>query len=146
LGPSSTVTVTRTASPTSTPTVTPSPSFSETPSPPPSPSASVTYDRFFQQERLIKLRGLYPNPFSLRLRIYYTLRVDARVALRIYNVAGEPIRVLEMEGRAGKNELEWFGDNASGGRCASGAYLLHLQAQGVDGTVDDFWEQAAIAR
>jgi hypothetical protein len=111
-----------------------------------SPTISPTSDRFFQQETLIKVRGLYPNPFSDRLRIYYTLRVQAHVVCTIYDVAGEPIRRMETEGAAGKNEMVWLGDNENGGRCASGTYVLHLDAEGVDHTVDGFWERAAISR
>jgi thiazole synthase ThiGH ThiG subunit len=34
-----------------------------------------------QQDKLIKVQGIYPNPFSDRVRVYYTLRVDAAVAM-----------------------------------------------------------------
>lgn len=95
---------------------------------------------------MIQVRGLYPNPFSERLRVYFTLRVPAAVRCHVYDVAGEPIRVVEMAGRAGKNELVWEGDNGDGGRCASGTYLLHLEAWGVDGTEEGFWERAAVSR
>jgi hypothetical protein len=103
-------------------------------------------DRFFQQDRLIKVKGLYPNPFSDKLGVYYTLRVDAAVKMTVYNVAGEPIWKVEQGGKNGKNLLTWAGENESGGRCASGVYLLHLQAIGVDGSTDDFWERAAASR
>lgn len=109
-------------------------------------TATRTPGGFFRQESLIQVRGLYPNPFSDRLKIYFTLRVDAQVQLRIYNVAGEPIRTLEMAGRAGPNQLEWLGDNQAGQRVASGAYVLRVQAEGLDGSTDDFWERAAVSR
>ena len=105
-----------------------------------------TRDHFYQQERLIKVRGLYPNPFSEHLGVYFTLRVDAQIAFMVYNVAGEPIKRISLQGKAGKNLLNWDGDNEEGGRCASGVYLLRLDADGVDGTVDSFWERAAVSR
>jgi hypothetical protein len=130
-----TQTVTPLLSPTSTPTATPVLSPSETPLP-----------RFFQQERLIRVRGLYPNPFSDRLRVYFTLRVDADVTLKVYNVAGEPIQTVDLPAKAGKNEIVWLGDNQAGGRVASGTYILRFQAWGIDGTQEDFWERAAVSR
>jgi hypothetical protein len=111
-----------------------------------SPTCSPSPDKFYQQSNLILLKGLYPNPFSDHLGIYFTLRVDAPVALNIYNVAGEPIQTLTMAGKAGKNLMTWAGDNHDGGRCATGVYLLHLVAQGVDGTSEGFWERAAVSR
>jgi hypothetical protein len=123
-----------------------SPSFTITPSFSVSPTRSPTTDHFFQQSELILLRGLYPNPFSDQLRIFFTLRVDAPVACRIYNVAGEPIQDLSLAGKAGKNEMVWLGDNRDGGRCASGVYVLRMEAKGVDGTSEGFWERAAISR
>jgi hypothetical protein len=123
-----------------------SPSFTETPTFTVSPTITPTNDRFYQQESLIKVRGLYPNPFSDHLGIFYTLRVDAHVVCNIYNVAGEPIKKMEADAKAGKNLMTWLGENDAGGRCATGIYILHLDAAGIDHTVDGFWERAAIAR
>jgi len=111
-----------------------------------SPTVTETSDRFYQQDKLIKVRGLYPNPFSDKLQIYYTLRVDAQCKLTVYNVAGEPIKSIPISGTAGKNLCVWYGDNESGGRCASGAYVLRFDAKGIDGTEDSFWERAACSR
>jgi hypothetical protein len=99
-----------------------------------------------QQDKLIKVQGIYPNPFSDRVRVYYTLRVDAAVAMDVFNVAGEPIQTVSQPGKAGVNELLWDGTSSQGGRCATGVYILHLKADGVDHTHDGFWETAVIAR
>ena len=109
-------------------------------------SASPTRALFVPQDHLIKVRGIYPNPFSDRVRVYYTLRVDAQVSMDVYNVAGEPIRSIDQPGKAGVNELIWDGFAGPGGRCASGVYVLHLKAEGVDRTRDGFWDTAVIAR
>jgi hypothetical protein len=144
--PSPTASQTYSATRTVTVTATQSPSFTETPSFTVSPTRSPTTDRFYAQDSLIKVRGLYPNPFSDKLRVYYTLRVDAAVKMSVYNVAGEPIWSTQLAGKAGKNEVVWAGENEGGGRCASGAYVLRLEARGIDGTEDGFWERAAIQR
>jgi flagellar hook assembly protein FlgD len=111
-----------------------------------SPTITPTTDRFYAQDKLIKVRGLYPNPFSDKLRVYYTLRVASDVKMHVYNVAGEPIWTFNVSAKAGKNEIVWAGENESGGRCATGAYVLRLEAKGVDGTEDSFWERAAVSR
>lgn len=123
-----------------------SPSATAGPGPSASPTASPTAAQFFPQPHLIQVRGLYPNPFVEHVTVYFTLRVQAAVRCHIYDVAGEPIKTLEMAGKAGPNTLEWLGENGDGGRCASGTYLLHLQALGVDGTQEGFWERAAVSR
>jgi hypothetical protein len=101
---------------------------------------------FFQQGRLIEVRGLYPIPFVETMHLYFTLRVDARLQLQVYDVAGEPVWRVQVQGKAGKNLLGWDGANELGGRCATGVYLLRLDAQGADGTTDEVWERAAISR
>ena len=144
--PTATLSSSFTATPSTTFTPTVSPSFSVTPSFSVSPTITPTTDRYFAQDSLIKVRGLYPNPFSDQLRVYYTLRVDAEVKLDIYNVAGEPIWHTGLFAKAGKNEVIWLGENGTGSRCASGTYVLRMQAEGVDKSVDGFWERAAITR
>jgi flagellar hook assembly protein FlgD len=112
-----------------------------------SPTITPTSDKFYQQSRLIAVRGIYPNPFKDTMKMYFTLRVDASVELHIYNVAGEPIWVVHVDGaQAGKNQLIWNGVNDAGARCASGTYLLHLEGHGVDSTYDHVWDRAVIQR
>ena len=112
-----------------------------------SPTVSPTPERaFYQQDSLIKVRGIYPNPFTDRVRVFFTLRVRATVEMLVYNVAGEPVRNLVLDGQAGVNEITWDGTNETGGRCASGVYILRVKGEGADGSRDGFWEQAAIVR
>ena len=102
--------------------------------------------QFYQQPELIKERGIYPNPFSDKARIYFTLRVDAEVKLYIYNVAGEVIFIKDYPGKSGVNEILWDGINEVGARCASGVYILRLQAEGVDRSSGGYWATVAIQR
>lgn len=157
--PSSTRTSSPTRSATPSPTavltqpLTASPSVTSTASPTPGLGASFTPSptntgpaAFFQQERLIQVKGLYPNPFVETMHLYFTLRVEAELDLRVYNVAGEPIWQARALGRAGSNLMKWNGDNGGGGRCASGVYVLKLTAQGVDRTRDEVWERTLVSR
>jgi hypothetical protein len=102
--------------------------------------------QFYQQPELIRERGVYPNPFTDKVRLYFTLRVDAVAKLTIYNVAGEPIIFMERPGKAGANEIIWEGLNELGARCSSGVYLLNLRAEGLDGTTGGYWTHVVIVR
>lgn len=108
-----------------------------------SPSAVID---FYQQPELIKERGIYPNPFVETAHIYFNLRVDATVKLYIYNVAGEVIFIKDYPFKTGPEEILWDGINELGGRCASGVYILHLKATGVDRSSGGYWTQVAIQR
>jgi uncharacterized repeat protein (TIGR01451 family) len=157
----STLTATRTATLTRTVTATPSLTLTLSPSSTrtltatitPTPSISPTFSAsptrmiaFYQQEELLKEHGLYPNPFSDQVRVFFTLRTAAEARLAIYNVAGEPIVHLSRDLPAGKNEILWDGSNDGGARCASGVYLLRLEATGLDGTSGSYWTSAVIQR
>jgi hypothetical protein len=80
------------------------------------------------------------------VRLYFTLRVDAYTKLVIYNVAGEPIITKDYNGKFGANEMVWEGLNELGARCSSGVYIIHLMAEGVDGSAGGYWTNVVIAR
>jgi uncharacterized repeat protein (TIGR01451 family) len=141
--PSLTATQTVTGTPTATPTLTPYLSPTITPTFSASPTFSV---KFYQQPELVQERGVYPNPFTDKARIYFTLRVEALVRVTVFNVAGEPLFRLEVPGRPQKNEVIWEGVNDAGARCASGVYILRVQAEGIDGTNGGYWSTVVIQR
>lgn len=68
----------------------------------------------------------YPNPFNPSTTIRYTLAVQSRVRLTVYNILGQEIATL-VDGiqPAGGKEVRW---NASSG--ASGVYFYRLSAAG----------------
>lgn len=101
---------------------------------------------FYQQPELIKERGVYPNPFKDRVRIFFALRVGAEVALGIYNVAGEPIFTKSYACKAGVNEIIWEGLNEVAQKCASGVYLVRARAEGLDRSSGSFWTTVVIVR
>lgn len=102
--------------------------------------------QFYQQPDLIEERGVYPNPFSDRVHLYFTLRVDSAAKLIIYNVAGEVVYVLARDLKAGPQELLWEGINDVGSRCSSGVYIVDLKASGADGSAGGYWTNVAIVR
>ena len=78
--------------------------------------------------------------------LYFVLRIPAEVTLTVYNVAGEIIVKQVQTLAAGKNILVWEGKNESGGRCASGVYLVKVKALSASGERDDLWTTVVIAR
>jgi hypothetical protein len=74
----------------------------------------------------------YPNPFNPLTTIKYTIKERARVSLRIYNVAGQLVRVLidEVQGPENVKPVTWDGRNQAGQRVASGIYFYKLATKG----------------
>jgi hypothetical protein len=64
----------------------------------------------------------YPNPFSSSMQIEFFLPEDARVGVRIYNLAGELVKTLvDSRMRAGGHTVGWDARNA-----ASGVYFYRI--------------------
>jgi hypothetical protein len=74
----------------------------------------------------LSLEPVCPNPVASTASIRFTLPAPLRVSLRVYNVAGEEITAVSTgELPAGPHEIEW-----DAGACASGVYLLRVEAGG----------------
>jgi hypothetical protein len=70
----------------------------------------------------------YPNPFNPSTIIRYDIAEHSHVDLRIYDVRGALIKVLEDRERApGRYEVGWNGENANGDAVASGVYFYRLR-------------------
>jgi len=72
----------------------------------------------------------YPNPFNPTTTINYTLKEQAQVSLRIFNVAGQLIRNL-VEATKTPGEVHtatWDGRNDAGQSVSSGVYFYKLVA------------------
>jgi len=72
----------------------------------------------------------YPNPFNPRTTIEYSLAESSYVTLKIYNVAGELVKILVDEYQiAGYHQVIWYGDNEVGEEVANGVYFYRLRAE-----------------
>jgi len=75
------------------------------------------------------LSQAYPNPANPSTMIHYILpeAVDAR--LTIFNIQGQPVRVLvDAFQRWGEHHVEWNGRDDNGRVVAAGVYLYRLEA------------------
>ncbi|MCX5800823.1 MAG: hypothetical protein NTX17_05485 [Candidatus Eisenbacteria bacterium] len=70
-----------------------------------------------------------PNPFNPVTAIRFSTSHSGRVALRVYDVTGRPVRTLVQEIRgAGRYEVKWDGRDDNGRGVPSGVYLYRLEA------------------
>ncbi len=72
----------------------------------------------------------YPNPFNPGTTISYDLPGPARVSLKIYDVSGRLVRVLEdaVAEPAGHHQVGWEGRDRFGRAVAAGVYFYRLEA------------------
>jgi tetratricopeptide (TPR) repeat protein len=76
----------------------------------------------------------YPNPFNPVTTISYSLPVDSKVRLVVYNSLGQEVAVLaDYVKTAGKHNLVFNASNLS-----SGVYFYSITAKSLDGTRKDF--------
>jgi len=81
-----------------------------------------------------RLMANYPNPFNPETWIPFELSEAADVTVRIYGIAGDLVRTLELgalavgEYVARDDAAYWDGRNAAGEAVASGVYIYELTA------------------
>jgi hypothetical protein len=102
------------------------------------PGSGVYLSRFRKRPRpnegaqgasigVLTLDNAKPNPAASRVTIHWQVPVEADVALRVFNTAGQVVKVL-AEGRtkAGQYTTVWNGTDAKGHRLANGVYFYAL--------------------
>jgi hypothetical protein len=74
----------------------------------------------------------YPNPFKTSTTIHYSLPDAGTVSLKVFNVRGELVRILQENEQLaeGKHEVIWNGVNDIGNRVSPGFYFYQLQSDG----------------
>lgn len=78
-----------------------------------------------------RLEAPHPNPFNPRTSIEYAVPRDARVRLRVVDLAGRLVATLVDEVRvAGSHQVVWNGTDDRGAAVASGVYLVDFRADG----------------
>ena len=75
------------------------------------------------------LSANYPNPFNPSTSFSFTLPLDKRISVRIYDITGRLVRTLVNYEwfTAGKHQATWDGQSDSGLPVASGTYIYSLQ-------------------
>jgi hypothetical protein len=71
----------------------------------------------------------YPNPFNPSTTIKYSLPIQSKVTLSIYNILGQEIRTLVDEVQSsGIKTISWNGRDNHGKQVSSGIYLYRIQS------------------
>ena len=78
----------------------------------------------------LTLKRNYPNPFAETTTIEYAVPEDMPVRIEVFDVLGRQVATLtDGHHRAGTHDVRWDGRDGSGGRVASGVYLVRLTAR-----------------
>ena len=74
----------------------------------------------------------YPNPFSSRTIVPYSLSRQSAIELTVYDVLGRVVRRIAAGSQpAGSHAVLWDGTNSQGQRVAEGIYFYTLSGDGV---------------
>ena len=70
----------------------------------------------------------YPNPFNPTTRIDFSLPLNKKISLRVYNSLGQEVRTLiaNQTYAPGSHSVVWDGRNNNGQAVASGVYIYEL--------------------
>ena len=75
----------------------------------------------------------YPNPFNPNTTIQYTVPIDRKVSIKVYNITGQLVRTLVNNelAVAGTHRIVWNGKNNFGRTVSTGIYLYTLEWAGM---------------
>jgi hypothetical protein len=87
--------------------------------------------------RNFRLEQNYPNPFNPATTIQYSLTAPGFVSIKIYNIAGQEVDVLESGKKlAGTHSISW--NAGANGRLSSGIYFCRLEVRAENAAFSDF--------
>jgi len=88
---------------------------------------AVGSEHFASVLKTFTLLQNYPNPFNPTTTIEYQLPKTGNVEIRIFNINGQLVKILEnTEQAAGAHKIVWDATNNSGGTVASGLYVYQV--------------------
>ncbi len=101
-------------------------------------SFSIDFVEIFSGETVVKndekeplyfqLYQNYPNPFNSETRIRFSIPVNGRVKIEIYNLAGQKVTNLLDENKSvGSYFVLWDGKNENGKPVSSGVYFYRIE-------------------
>ena len=72
-----------------------------------------------------KLEQNYPNPFNPTTTINFSLPIDKKISMKIYDMVGQEVKTLlnNSQMKKGSHEIIWDGTNNFGSKVASGNYI-----------------------
>ena len=75
----------------------------------------------------VELEQNYPNPFNPKTEISFTISMQDRAILNIYNIKGQEVAtIMDSHLKPGKHTLTWSGKDSMGREVSSGMYFYKL--------------------
>ncbi len=76
-----------------------------------------------------KLQQNYPNPFNPTTTINFSLPIDKKISLSVYDMLGQEVKTLlqSKDFKKGNHQVVWDGTNNYGSKVASGNYIAKLK-------------------
>lgn len=94
-----------------------------------STETTTIQDREKQMPDACILHQNHPNPFNPETTISYTLSKPAQVTLTVYNLIGQPVRILVNRKMSdGTHQVTWNAKNDGGQTVPSGIYIYILKS------------------
>jgi len=94
--------------------------------------ATIRTETVSEVPRRFALHQSFPNPFNPETAIRYDVPLAGKVTLKIYNLAGQLVRVLvDARQTPGRHTVMWDGRDAEGHEVASGAYFYRMTVPGL---------------
>ena len=81
-----------------------------------------------QKSSVAKLEQNYPNPFNPSTKINYTIPVDSKVTLDVYNIIGNRISQMVNEDQSAGSYSVNFNSSSLNKNVSSGVYFYKLTA------------------
>lgn len=95
------------------------------------PVNSVKSDDILTHPDNFVLSQNYPNPFNPNTSIKFSIPVDTKVRLTVYNILGQAVNVLvDEELTSGHYSVDWNGTDNTGNIVSSGIYFYEMKASG----------------
>ena len=76
-----------------------------------------------------KLEQNYPNPFNPTTTINFTLPLNKKITLKVYDMLGKEVKTLidNTTLQKGNHKVIWDGTNNFGSKVASGNYIAKMK-------------------
>jgi len=70
----------------------------------------------------------FPNPFTERTELHYSLQEESPVQVKVYDVMGKEVQTLVQEDQTeGEHKVQWDGRNRQGQNLPAGLYIMQLK-------------------
>lgn len=89
-----------------------------------------TFTTIDEQDNNLNISSFYPNPFTHKTSLTYSLDERSNVSLKIFNINGELVQQVKRNHQSsGSHTLQWNGQSEKGQSIEKGTYIYSLEIQ-----------------